>query len=141
MEKTEDRKQVIEVIRSLPIFEFKDEIVNLVRENLFCVITGETGSGKSTQISQYLLDDATRFKKPDCAYEEQSKDWLAKRAQGAIMTEERLRHSYRFRVVVTQPRRVAAIQMAKRVAFERECAVGTEVGYTVRFDDVSCSET
>ena len=39
------------------------------------------------------------------------------------------------RVVVTQPRRVAAIQMAKRVAFERECSIGKEVGYTIRFDD------
>lgn len=40
------------------------------------------------------------------------------------------------RVVVTQPRRVAAIQMAKRVAQERGVAeVGREVGYTIRFDD------
>lgn len=41
------------------------------------------------------------------------------------------------RVVITQPRRVAAIQMAKRVAYERGCDVGAEVGYTVRFDDKS----
>lgn len=41
------------------------------------------------------------------------------------------------RVVVTQPRRVAAIQMAKRVAYERQCTLGQEVGYTVRFDDQS----
>ena len=40
------------------------------------------------------------------------------------------------KVVVTQPRRVAAIQMAKRVAFERgQSRVGKEVGYTIRFDD------
>lgn len=35
----------------LPIQEFKDEIVELVKKNLFCLITGETGSGKSTQLS------------------------------------------------------------------------------------------
>ncbi len=39
------------------------------------------------------------------------------------------------RIVVTQPRRVAAIQMAKRVALERGGKVGREVGYTIRFDD------
>jgi HrpA-like RNA helicase len=42
------------------------------------------------------------------------------------------------KVVVTQPRRVAAIQMAKRVASERGGEkVGGEVGYTIRFDDQS----
>ena len=40
-----------------------------------------------------------------------------------------------FRVVVTQPRRVAAIQMAKRVSHERNCRLGEEVGYTIRFED------
>lgn len=44
------------VDHQLPIFEFKSQIVNLVNNNLFCIITGETGSGKSTQISQYVLD-------------------------------------------------------------------------------------
>ena len=42
--------------RELPIFEFRDEIVSLVRDNLYCIITGETGSGKSTQIAQYIID-------------------------------------------------------------------------------------
>jgi len=45
-----------------------------------------------------------------------------------------------FRVIVTQPRRVAAIQMAKRVSYERKCKMGDEVGYTVRFDDCSTTE-
>lgn len=42
---------------------------------------------------------------------------------------------------MTQPRVVAAIQMAKRVAWERDGKVGDEVGYTVRFDDCSDKET
>ena len=41
------------------------------------------------------------------------------------------------KVVVTQPRRIAAIQMAKRVSHERGGQVGGEVGYTIRFDDKS----
>lgn len=45
-----------------------------------------------------------------------------------------------FRVVVTQPRRVAAIQMAKRVSQERSCRLGSQVGYTIRFDDKTDSE-
>ena len=41
---------------SLPIHEFKQEIIDMVKTRLFCIITGETGSGKSTQIAQFLLD-------------------------------------------------------------------------------------
>jgi len=61
----------------LPIYQFKQQIVDLITKNPFSIITGETGSGKSTQISQYVVDACPTF-----------------------------------RVVVTQPRRVAAIQMA-----------------------------
>ena len=58
----------------LPIFEFKSQIIDLIKNHQFSIITGETGSGKSTQISQYIVD----------GHPDQS-------------------------VVVTQPRRVAAI--------------------------------
>ena len=40
----------------MPIEEFRSEIVQMVRTQLFSIITGETGSGKSTQIAQFLLD-------------------------------------------------------------------------------------
>ena len=40
----------------LPIFEFKGQIIDLIDKNDVCIITGETGSGKSTQISQYVVD-------------------------------------------------------------------------------------
>ena len=83
--------------------------MQLVRDNMFALITGETGSGKSTQLSQFMVDDL-------------------------LLTDGTGTPS---RVVITQPRRVAAIQMAKRVAYERGCDVGAEVGYTVRFDDRS----
>ena len=42
--------------------------------------------------------------------------------------------------MVTQPRRVAAIQMAKRVAYERSCQIGDQVGYSIRFEDKSDKE-
>ena len=41
---------------ALPIEEFRSDIISMVQERLFCIITGETGSGKSTQIAQFLLD-------------------------------------------------------------------------------------
>jgi len=68
------------------------------------ILVAETGSGKTTRLPQFLIDDA------------------------------KLR-----RVAVTQPRVIAAITVAKRVASERNCLLGDEVGYRVRFDDCSKS--
>ena len=44
-------------------------------------------------------------------------------------------------VAVTQPRRVAALTVAKRVAEERGCVLGSEVGYAVRFDECHSPDT
>ncbi len=44
-------------------------------------------------------------------------------------------------MVVTQPRRVATIQMAKRVSEEQGTRVGDRVGYAIRFDEKSSAET
>jgi ATP-dependent RNA helicase DHX8/PRP22 len=41
----------------------------------------------------------------------------------------------------TQPRRVAAVSVAKRVAEEYGCALGEQVGYSIRFEDVTSSDT
>ena len=70
------------------------------------VIQGETGCGKSTQIPQYLVD--------------------ARWTSGQDKT---------FMIGITQPRRIAATSLACRVAEERECKLGTEVGYNIRFDE------
>ncbi|XP_064022476.1 ATP-dependent RNA helicase DHX33 isoform X2 [Pogoniulus pusillus] len=69
---------------------------------------GETGSGKTTQVPQYLYEAGIG-------------------RQGII--------------AVTQPRRVAAIALATRVSSERTTELGRLVGYTVRFEDLSCQET
>ncbi|NXP82224.1 DHX33 helicase, partial [Ramphastos sulfuratus] len=69
---------------------------------------GETGSGKTTQVPQYLYEAGIG-------------------CQGII--------------AVTQPRRVAAIALATRVSSERTTELGRLVGYTVRFEDMSCQET
>ena len=44
-------------------------------------------------------------------------------------------------IAVTQPRRVAAVSLAARVAEERNCMLGDEVGYAIRFDDCTSPNT
>lgn len=73
------------------------------------IIVGETGSGKTTQIPQYL-------------------DELGWTNDGKC-------------IACTQPRRVAASTIAARVAEEMGCTLGEDVGYTIRFEDVSNPET
>jgi ATP-dependent RNA helicase DHX8/PRP22 len=90
---------------SLPVEDFKDEILAAIESHQIIVCLGETGSGKTTKIPQFCAD-----------------------IPGVS------------RIAVTQPRRVAAISVSERVAAERGCAVGTEVGYTIRFDDMSHPE-
>ena len=92
--------------KSLPIYNKKVEIISSIKNSNILIITGETGSGKTTQLPQYILEAFPNSK-----------------------------------VVITQPRRVAAIQMAQRVSKEYGCKLGYEVGYTVRFNDKSNNYT
>lgn len=87
----------------LPVFRSRTDILYLLEKHRVLIVTGETGSGKSTQIPQYLMEAG----------------W----AQKGQM------------IGVTQPRRMAAITLARRVAEEKGCFVGQEVGYCVRFDE------
>jgi len=92
----------------LPIYSVRRELLNLVRENQITVIVGETGSGKTTQLTQYLHEEG----------------WSASGIIGC-----------------TQPRRVAAMSVAKRVSEELGVELGEEVGYAIRFEDLTCDKT
>lgn len=97
----------------LPVLEGKNDIIRMVTLNHACVIVSETGSGKTTQIPQFILD-RIKLEGPD----------------GKPLM-----------VACTQPRRVAAVSIARYVASQRGCKVGEEVGYSVRFDDQSSPKT
>ncbi len=87
---------------SLPIWEIHTPIVETLRLGNRLVLVAPTGSGKTTQVPQMLLDAGLAGDK---------------------------------KIVVLQPRRVAARTVAARVAWERRCKLGAEVGYQIRFDD------
>ncbi|KAK7397968.1 DEAH-box ATP-dependent RNA helicase prp22 [Neonectria punicea] len=93
---------------SLPVYAFRSQLIKAVHENQILIVVGETGSGKTTQLTQYLAE--------------------AGFANDGI-------------IGCTQPRRVAAMSVAKRVAEEVGCKLGEEVGYTIRFEDVTSPST
>ncbi|XP_045785659.1 ATP-dependent RNA helicase DHX8 isoform X3 [Maniola jurtina] len=99
---------LLEQRQSLPIYKLRDELTKAISDNQILIVIGETGSGKTTQITQYVCE---------CG--------LAARG----------------RVACTQPRRVAAMSVAKRVAEEFGCRLGQEVGYTIRFEDCTGPDT
>lgn len=94
----------------LPIAALKAQLIESVKSFPTTIVVGETGSGKSTQLVQYLADE-----------------FHSKGQSGCI--------------VCTQPRRVAAVTIAQRVASERGCSVGEEVGYSIRFEDKTSYRT
>ncbi|KAG6431691.1 hypothetical protein SASPL_109773 [Salvia splendens] len=94
--------------QSLPIYKLKKELVQAVHENQLLVVIGETGSGKTTQVTQYLAEAG---------------------------------YTTKGKIGCTQPRRVAAMSVAKRVAEEFGCRLGEEVGYAIRFEDCTSPET
>ena len=104
----------------LPIWKHRESLLELLRQRNILIVVGETGSGKSTQVPQFLLNESW------CKEQSASVNGQAVKIGG--------------RVVVTQPRRVAAINLAKRVAKEFGTPLGkaspaSKVGYSVRFDN------
>lgn len=97
---------------SLPIWEIHHEILAHLSAGNRLVLVAPTGSGKTTQVPQMLLDAG-----------------LAEPPPGDPLTGQARK------IVVLQPRRVAARTVAARVAWERQGPLGCEIGYQIRFDD------
>eukprot|EP01117_Protostelium_nocturnum_P019989 TRINITY_DN880_c0_g1_i4.p1 TRINITY_DN880_c0_g1~~TRINITY_DN880_c0_g1_i4.p1 ORF type:complete len:979 (-),score=252.58 TRINITY_DN880_c0_g1_i4:309-2840(-) len=103
-------KQSMQAVRaSLPIYSYRQSLLDAVRDHQVLIIVGETGSGKTTQLPQYLFEDGY--------------------CKGGK------------RVGCTQPRRVAAMSVAKRVSDEMAVKLGNEVGYSIRFEDCTSEKT
>ncbi|KAI9808937.1 MAG: DEAH-box RNA helicase prp16, partial [Phylliscum demangeonii] len=92
----------------LPAFAVREELLRVIRDNQVVIVVGETGSGKTTQLTQFLYEDG---------------------------------YGKRGMIGCTQPRRVAAMSVAKRVSEEMEVPLGGLVGYAIRFEDCTSKET
>jgi ATP-dependent RNA helicase DHX8/PRP22 len=93
---------------SLPVYKFRQQLLEAVKTNQILIVVGDTGSGKTTQMTQYLAEAG---------------------------------YGNEGMIGCTQPRRVAAMSVAKRVAEEVGCRLGEEVGYTIRFEDNTSDKT
>lgn len=102
-------KTIDETRKSLPVYKHRDQLLDAIRENQVLIVVGETGSGKTTQLPQYLYE--------------------AGYCKNGM------------KVGCTQPRRVAAMSVAARVADEMGTRLGGQVGYTIRFEDKSSEKT
>lgn len=89
----------------LPMNQYKQKVLDMVGSHTYSIVIGATGSGKTTQVPQILLDEAI--------------------SNG---------HGGSCNVICTQPRRIAATSVARRVADERGEILQGTVGYHVRFD-------
>ncbi|KAF2761500.1 putative Pre-mRNA-splicing factor ATP-dependent RNA helicase PRP43 [Pseudovirgaria hyperparasitica] len=101
---------ILHTRRNLPVHQQRDEFLALYQKSQILVFVGETGSGKTTQIPQFVLFDD-------------------------------LPQSNAKMVACTQPRRVAAMSVAQRVAQEMDVPLGEEVGYSIRFEDKTSAKT
>ncbi|KIW33292.1 pre-mRNA-splicing factor ATP-dependent RNA helicase PRP43 [Cladophialophora immunda] len=101
---------ILRTRRDLPVHAQRDEFLQLYQKSQILVFVGETGSGKTTQIPQFVLYD------------------------DLPQQEKKL-------VACTQPRRVAAMSVAERVANELDVKLGEEVGYSIRFEDMTSQKT
>lgn len=88
-----------------PVSRYRNQVQNIVSNNTYSIIMGATGSGKTTQVPQIIFDDAVR------------------RGEGMTVN-----------IICTQPRRIAATSVARRVAVERNEKLQDTVGYHIKRD-------
>ncbi|KAJ6686738.1 ATP-DEPENDENT RNA HELICASE, partial [Salix purpurea] len=105
---------ILEKRKNLPVWHQKEEFLQVLKKNQVIILVGETGSGKTTQIPQFVLE---------------------------AVDLESLDKRRKMMIACTQPRRVAAMSVSRRVAEEMDVTIGEEVGYSIRFEDCSSART
>eukprot|EP00485_Elphidium_margaritaceum_P008654 CAMPEP_0202706700 /NCGR_PEP_ID=MMETSP1385-20130828/19080_1 /ASSEMBLY_ACC=CAM_ASM_000861 /TAXON_ID=933848 /ORGANISM="Elphidium margaritaceum" /LENGTH=1102 /DNA_ID=CAMNT_0049365227 /DNA_START=89 /DNA_END=3394 /DNA_ORIENTATION=- len=110
--KEERQLSLQEFRKTLPVYKSRDDLLTHFGDYQVMVIVAATGSGKTTQIPQYVWEERARFLD-----------------DGQLM------------IGVTQPRRVAAMSVAMRVSREMDVRLGSTVGYSVRFEDKTSDDT
>ncbi|KAK0178149.1 hypothetical protein PV328_002126 [Microctonus aethiopoides] len=96
-------QDLIQFRQTLPVYNSREKIIEALSSSQVIIIAGETGSGKTTQVPQYILENCQQ-KNQAC------------------------------RIICTQPRRLSAVSMAERVAFERDEKIGQTFGYQIRLE-------
>ena len=95
---------------NLPIIKHKEEIVQNLKNYNILIIQGNTGCGKTTQVPQFIIDDAAQ-------------------------------NSRKCKILITQPRRIAAKSISKRVCDERKWKWGSVCGYKVSLENKFSPDT
>ena len=103
-----EHEKILAGRKKLPVYAYREEFLAAVKDHQVLILIGETGSGKTTQIPQFLYE---------IGYGELGK------------------------IGCTQPRRVAALSVASRVAKEMNVKLGHEVGYSIRFENCTSKKT
>ena len=101
--------EILKKRKDLPVWQQQQEFTETLAKNQTLILVGETGSGKTTQIPQFVVE---------AGYTKDGK-----------------------MCVCTQPRRVAAMSVARRVADEMDVTIGEEVGYSIRFEEATGPKT
>ncbi|XP_026559060.1 ATP-dependent RNA helicase A isoform X3 [Pseudonaja textilis] len=107
LENDQELQKILQERETLPVKNFERGILDAVRHNSVVIIRGATGCGKTTQVPQYILDE--------CIHNGRAAEC---------------------NIVVTQPRRISAVSVAERVAYERGEEPGNSCGYSVRFESM-----
>ena len=126
----EKARALYEVRKTLPIWSHAADIRGGLRDKDVMLLVGETGSGKSTQVPQFLMDEP----------------WCKCQCVQATLNGTTKTVSVGGCIAITEPRRVAAISLARRVAEELGTPLGSsspasKVGYSVRFDNSTSAST
>lgn len=135
--RTRVKRTLAEERRQLPIFQYREELLKAIAEHQVLIVEGETGSGKTTQIPQYLYEAVRSINYLEIQLNTCTVYRSQTRGRGTPVIRDRSFRSQGYctdnkKIGCTQPRRVAAMSVAARVAQEMGFKLGIEVCVRIR---------